>query len=195
MPKKSRIHTTQKEITDMLAKGIIEESNTDFISPVVIRTKKDGKLRICLDPKAFNSIARDQYNEPPNVESILYARKGAHYYTILDYACGFWQIPVVESDTHYFGFQISGQTYKFNVLPYGTKISASEFIRAINNILRPIINDEITTYVDDILIQSQTFENHLKNLITVLKEIHKAGNDAEPTKNRIFLRRGKSPWL
>lgn len=82
----------------------------------------------------------------------------------MDVSNAFWQIPLEESSRKYTGFLFNGQSYVFNRLPFGLKTAGASFTRAIHSALEEAAGDFTVTYLDDILIASNSVEEHLKHL-------------------------------
>ena len=78
-----------KNIKDMLNKGIIQESNSPWSQPLVIITKKDGSPRFCVDFRNLNNITRQQIIPMPRIDEVLCSLGDACYYTMLDLASGY----------------------------------------------------------------------------------------------------------
>ena len=87
-----------EQIEDMLAKGVIEESKSPYSSPVVLVKKRSGKYRFCADFRKLNSVTKKDNHPLPLISDLLDAFSGSHYFSILDLASCFWQIPMREQD-------------------------------------------------------------------------------------------------
>ena len=81
----------------MLDKGIIRESTGPWSQPLVIVTKKDGSPRFCVDFQRWNSLTNKQIFPMPRVDDVLDSLGDACYFTTLDLASGYWQIPIHQS--------------------------------------------------------------------------------------------------
>ena len=87
-----------KHIKNMLEKGVIQESNSSWSQSLVIVTKKDGSPRFCVDFRKLNSITKIQIFPMPRVDEVLDTLGDACYFTTLDLASGYWQIPLDPKD-------------------------------------------------------------------------------------------------
>ena len=90
----------EKEIRTMLEEGMIEPSNSEWVSPMVIIKEKDDILRLCVDYRKLNAITELDAYPMPRIEDILDQVGQARYISTLDLAKGYWQVPVVEEDRH-----------------------------------------------------------------------------------------------
>ena len=88
----------QKELQDMLEKGVIELSSSAWTSPVVLVKKKDGTLRFCIDNRALNQVTIKDAYPLPLIEDNLDALSGSSWYSTLDLASGYWQVEVYPED-------------------------------------------------------------------------------------------------
>ncbi|PVD36422.1 hypothetical protein C0Q70_03405 [Pomacea canaliculata] len=95
----------KEEVEKMLALGIIEQSSSPFASPVVIVRKKDGSTRFCIDFRELNKVTRFDAEPIPDVELLFSQLQGKNYFTKIDLAKGYWQIPMAEKDKEKTAFQ------------------------------------------------------------------------------------------
>nr|KAG5708955.1 hypothetical protein BaRGS_009364 [Batillaria attramentaria] len=83
----------EKEVKTMLELGVIEPSKSNYCSPVVLVSKKDGSVRFCIDFRALNKVTLFDAEPIPDTEELFCRLNGAHYFTKIDLAKGYWQIP------------------------------------------------------------------------------------------------------
>ncbi len=115
-PLKDRL---KKELDRMTTLGVIKriEEPTDWVNSMVCVKKKNGDLRVCMDPKDLNdNITREHYQIPKR-EEIMNEMSGAKYFTKLDASQGFWQIRLDEDSTKYCTFNTPFGRYSFLRLP------------------------------------------------------------------------------
>lgn len=169
-----------KTVTEMENLGIIERAATPYISPVRVVIKKDNSVRICLDARRLNKQMEKDHECPRSIEEIfktckLNSSSELKYFSRLDTTSGYWQIPLTEDSKQYTGFRINSKTYVFRVLPFGLSTAASSFIRMISKIFGPEFDSFLTGYIDDMLIISDSFEQHIKHLKMVFKRLQEFG--------------------
>src|SRR5699024_2147474 len=87
----------RREVEKLLACGAIRASTSPWASAVVLVPKKDGTTRFCVDYRAVNAVTVKDVHPLPNIADMLAALDGARYFTALDAASGYWQIPMEES--------------------------------------------------------------------------------------------------
>ncbi|XP_041477315.1 uncharacterized protein LOC121425354 [Lytechinus variegatus] len=172
--------TIKKEVDLMLKMGIIEKSTSPFASPVVIVQKKDGKNRFCVDYRKLNAVTVVD-NEPiPNMEEILADVGGAKFFSKIDLCKGYWQIPVQAKDREKTSFVTADGQYQFRVLPFGMVNAPALFTRMMRILLHGI--PHVVNYIDDILIYSSTWNEHVDDVRRVLAALRDANLTARPTK-------------
>ena len=88
----------REQLDDMLAKGIIEESNSPWMAPAVFSRKTSGELRLCVDYRALNKKTVSGAYPLPLVDEVQDQLSGSTIFSPLDLRCGFWQMPVHESN-------------------------------------------------------------------------------------------------
>lgn len=165
----------QEAIINMENLGIIERAATPFVSPLMTTLKKDGTVRICLDSRKLNAMTERDYENPKPIEEIMLTFQGAKYLSSLDLTHGYFQIPLSPDSKKYTGFSFGNKTYQFRVLPFGLCNAVASFSRAIDTILGPEFSDFVITYIDDLLVISNTFEEHLDHLQKIFSRLKSAG--------------------
>ena len=122
-------------IDQMLANGIAVPSQSEWSSPIVLVRKKDGSLRFCVDYRKLNSVTlRDSY-PLPRMRDLFDKLCGAKYFTLLDLASGFWQIPMFTADKHKTAFISQYGLFEFNVMPFGLLNAPMTFQRVMDVLL------------------------------------------------------------
>jgi len=90
--------TLDREIDNMLAMGVIEESTAAYASPVVMVKKPDGSTRVCVDYRKLNSVTVFDPEPMPTAEEIFAKLAGDRFFSKFDLSKGYWQVPVREED-------------------------------------------------------------------------------------------------
>ena len=121
-----------EEIRSMLEQGIIKISDTQYINPLVVRIKKNGRARVCLDGFGVNEILYDEHHNAPKVEDVLFEAEDAEFMSSFDFAQGFLQLETDEERGKLLGFEFEGTAYEYCRLAFGLKVSSSKF----NHIVR-----------------------------------------------------------
>ena len=171
----------QDEIDNMLKLGIIEETNSAYASPIVAVTKPNGELRLCTNYKALNKITVTDPYEMPRIDEILDDVAHAKYITTLDLTKGFYQIPLDPEAKAKSAFVAFGNQYAYNYLPFGMVNASATFQRLIDEVLRDC-KSYCRQYIDDVAIFSNSWEEHLDHIDTVLGKLEEAGLTIKPSK-------------
>lgn len=150
----------------MLQNNIIEPSNSDWYSPVVLVPKKNGEFRFPIDYRKLNKVTRPASFPLPKLEDVVYAigEADAKIFSVLDLASGFWQIPMDPSTKHKAAFITHTGIYEWTRMPFGLRNAPITFQMVMTQILRGLHWKQALVYVDDILIYSKKFEAHLHHL-------------------------------
>lgn len=165
----------EEEIEEMLRLGVIEPSNSPWASPVVIvRKKNTEKHRFCVDYRILNSASlRDSY-PLPLVSETLDKLKDAKYLSSLDIKSAYWQVPIEESSKPLTAFICHKGLYQFRRMPFGLHNAPATWQRLIDRILTDLA-PYVFVYLDDVVIVTQTFEEHLRVLEEVFRRLKDAG--------------------
>ena len=172
--------TVKSEIQSMLDMNIIELSDSPYSSPVVLVSKKDGSNRFCIDFRRLNKITVFDAEPMSNSEEIFVKLAKDNFFTKIDLAKGYWQIPVKQSDRPKTAFVTPDGLYQFCMMPFGLVNAPATFSRLMRSLLRDI--DHVDNYIDDILIHTPSLEEHFQTLNKVLRRLREAGLTARPSK-------------
>jgi hypothetical protein len=112
----------------------------------------------------------------PRVDDCLDLLGEARYFSTLDATCGYWQIDVNGPDREKTAFTSHKELYQFKLMPFGLMTAPATFQRAIDIVLSSVRFQCALTYLDDIVIYSPTFDQHLKDLSRVLRLLQDGGN-------------------
>lgn len=172
-------HSERKVVRDMVQEledsGIVKESSSDYASPVILVRKKTGDYRLCVDFRALNKKTVKEHYPLPRIDDQLDSLSGHKYYTSLDLASGYYQIPMAETSKHLTAFVTPDGHYEFNRMPFGLVNAPSAFQRAVNSILGNARFKEAYAYMDDVIIPSKTIEEGLEKLEGILELFRNCG--------------------
>lgn len=163
------------QVTEMAQNDVIRPSQSPWSSPIILVKKKDGSTRFVLDYRRLNDVTKKDAYPLPNIQDVLDRMAGAKYWTTLDCASGYWAVPLEEADKEKTAFSIPRGKFEFNVMPFGLCNSPATFQRLIDVVLSGLSNEQILAYIDDIVLFSSTFEEHIHQLRKVLARLTAAG--------------------
>jgi transposase InsO family protein len=164
-----------KEIKRMLDMKVIEPSSGPWSAPIVLIPKPDGSIRFCVDYRKLNEATVNDSYALPRIDDCLDSLGSARYFTTVDANSGYWQINVAKEDREKTAFTSHRGLFQFLRMAFGLKTAPATFQRAIDVILSTVRFQCALTYLDDIVIYSPTFEQHLVDLNTVLTLLREAG--------------------
>jgi hypothetical protein len=152
----------EEETQKMLKKGVIRKSNSPWSSPVTLVPKPNGKWRFCTDYRKLNTITKKDNHPLPRINTLLEKFEGSNWFTTLDMASGYWQIEMEEKDIEKTAFITHEGLYEFTVMQFGLCNAPATFQRTMQMVLGDLFYTIAPVYIDDIIIHSKTFENHLR---------------------------------
>ncbi|XP_076838708.1 retrovirus-related Pol polyprotein from transposon 412 isoform X1 [Brachyhypopomus gauderio] len=179
----------EEQINIMAEAGIIEPSNSPWVSPVVLSQKKDGNWRFCVDYRRLNAVTKLDAYPLPRIDESLELLAGSAWFSSLDLRSGYWQVPLTESAKERSAFTIGKELWQFNVLPFGLCNAPATFERLMEKVLRGVPNSKCLVYLDDVLVHACSFEAALMNLDTVLNRIRRANLKLNPAKCNLLQQR------
>lgn len=164
----------EKQVANLLNKKLIEESYSPFAAPVTLAYKRDEnkRSRLCIDFRELNKIVVPQSQPFPLIEDLIVKTRNCQFFTTLDINSAFWSIPIRIEDRHKTAFVTQEGHFQWTCLPFGLKTSPAIFQRILSNIIRKHkLTDFTVNYIDDILIFSKSFSEHMDHLIQLLEAI------------------------
>ena len=173
--------TVKDELREMEQAGIIEPSSSPWAAPIIPVKKKDGSMRLCVDYRRLNSVSRTDAYPMPRVDDLIDRIGGAKFITTLDLSKGYWQVPVREQDRPKTAFTSPQGLFQFRVMPFGLQGAPATFQRMMDSLLRGL-GDTTAAYLDDIVIHSETWEEHLQHIQAVLQRLREAKLTIKPKK-------------
>jgi transposase InsO family protein len=176
-----------KEVDRMLSMDVIEPCSGPWASPIVLIPKPDGSIRFCVDYRRLNKVTRKDSYALPRMDDCIDSLGTAQFFSTLDANAGYWQISVAPEDRDKTAFTSHRGLYRFKRLPFGLVSAPATFQRAIDVILSSVRFQCAITYLDDIIIYSSSFEQHLRDLGKVLKLLRDSGITLKLSKCSFFV--------
>ena len=166
----------RQHLKEMIEAGAIQPSKSPFSSNVVLVQKKDGSLRFCIDFRKLNGrTVKDAYTLP-RIDDTMDTLLGAKYFSKLDLCSGYWQVEMKEEDKEKTAFTVGNLGfYKCNRMAFGLTNAPATFQRLMERCMGELNLKECLIFLDDILIFSESFDEHLSRLNAVFSRLHKHG--------------------
>lgn len=173
-------------IDDLLKQNIIRPSISSYSSPSFLVSKPGSiKKRLVINYSKLNNKI-ERVNFPlGEMQDCHHFLKGAGYFSVIDLANSFMQIPLHEDSKHLTSFSTPFALYEFNRIPYGLHVGSGLLSSYLDKVFRDIKFDYVINFVDDILIYSKTKEDHLRHLEEVVKRLNSHGLTVNPSKVKL----------
>jgi hypothetical protein len=174
----------RKQVDQMLEDGVLEISKSPYLNPLTIVQKENKKIRICVDARRINEyIIPDRERSAP-IQELVQKFQGAKYMSSLDLSSAFLQVKLHKESRKYTAFLFDSTVYQFKRVPYGFKNSLAAFVRALKTALGSEVEGFVVFYVDDVIIHSKSYDEHLIHLDYVIGRMTKAGFNLNASKCR-----------
>lgn len=168
----------EEQIKHLLNADLIEESSSPFAAPVtLVHKREDGRrTRLCVDMRQLNKLVIPESQPFPRAEDIIEKTVDCEFFTVLDINSAFWSIPVRIEDREKLAFVTEENHYQWKVLPFGYRNAAPIFQRILSNIIkRRGLSKFCINFMDDIIIFSKTFKEHLIHIEKFLEAVQEEG--------------------
>src|ERR1700744_3072696 len=157
-------------IAENLRTGRIRPSKSPMASPVFFVKKKDGGLRFVQDYRALNNMTVKNRYPLPLINDLINQLKGARYFTKLDVRWGYNNVRIREGDEWKAAFRTNRGLFEPLVMYFGLCNSPATFQTMMNDLFKELIDEGVVIiYMDDILIFTETLEEHRKIVCRVLQ--------------------------
>ncbi|MCH1581922.1 MAG: macro domain-containing protein, partial [Flavobacteriales bacterium] len=159
----------------MLEEDIIQPSNSPWGASVVLVPKKTGGWRVCVDYRRLNGITKKDVFPLPRIDATLDSMGGSKFFTAMDLTSGFWQVGMDEKSREKTAFITPDGLYEYKVMPMGLVNAPATFQRLMHRVLAPLGVGYALVYLDDVMVHSKTFSDHLMHLRKVFECLSASG--------------------
>ena len=174
----------KEESNKLLEAGVIRESHSSWSAPIVVVPKSDGGKRMCVDYRALNAISRTYIWPLPRIDDILAKLGKAKFFTTLDLRSDYHHIALDKDAIKKTAFVTPFGKYEYLKVPFGLAQAPSYFQNLMNKVLNGL--NFTLAYLDDIIIFSETAEQHLKQIQIVLNRLRQAKLKLKKSKCAFF---------
>jgi transposase InsO family protein len=172
----------KEELDRMEREGVITRVTepTDWCSPMIVRRKPNGLLRVCMDPRYLNTFLKRATYPLPDVDQVFTKFRGAKFFSKMDLTMGFWQVLLDEKSSYLCTFSTPYGRYRYLRLPFGISPAPEVFHRMVADVVRDLPG--VLHFVDDVLVWGNTKAEHDARLKTVLDRFARVNFTFNPAK-------------
>lgn len=165
-----------KLITNMLEKGVIEESTAAYLAPIVLVKKPDGSRRMCIDYRGLNQNLKMDLQPLPRLDELVESSAGRSFYCNLDLRDAYYQVKLDSESRDLTTFSDGLNLYRFCRLPFGLSVSPAIFTRKIQEVLAPLLKQGwCRNYLDDVVLWADSFDQMLNRLSQTFTRLSEMG--------------------
>ena len=161
----------RENLDENLAKGFIRHSQSPAAAPILFVKKKDGSLRLCVDYRGLNKITKKNRYPLPLIPSLLDRLRSAKIYSKIDLRGAYNLVRIKEGDEWKTAFRTRYGHFEYLVMPFGLTNAPATFQHFMNDIFQDLLDAFVIIYLDDILIFSNSSEEHIQHVHTVLQRL------------------------
>jgi len=182
----------RSHLQELISAGVIRRSHSPWASNVVLAKRKDGRLRMCIDFRQLNErTIKDSY-ALPRIEELLDCLGGNGYFSVLDMKSGYHQVEVEEQHKQRTAFTVGPLGFfEYNRMPFGLSNAPATYQRLMERCLDGLHLKICLIYLDDLIIFSKTYEEHVNRLEQVFRRLQECGLKLAPKKCKLFKRKVK----
>ncbi|PNY00055.1 Ty3/gypsy retrotransposon protein [Trifolium pratense] len=171
-----------KLVQDMLDQGIVQHSTSPFASPTILVRKKDGSWRLCVDFRRLNDLTIKNRFPIPLIEDLMDELHGSVIFSKLDMRSGYHQLRMAHGEEYKTAFKTHSGHFEYLVMPFGLTNAPASFQSLMNQVFSPFLRKFVIVFFDDLLIYSQSLEDHQVHLQLIFQTIRD---------NHLFLNKSK----
>jgi hypothetical protein len=170
----------KKYLENNLEKRFIIASRSSFASPIMFMKKTDESLRFCVDYRKLNQLTKKNRYPLPLIDETLAHLDKTKYFTKLDIRQTFHRIRIADADSEDLTtFRTRFDAYKYRVLSFGLCNGPATYQHYMNDVFFDYLDDFVSTYIDDILIYSNSKTEHIEHVKKILQRLRDAGLQAD----------------
>lgn len=183
----SMIAEVKQHLHQLLEAGIIRPSYSPWASNIVLVRKSNGELRMCQDYRRINNLTIPDAYSLPRIDELLDLLAGSKYFSVLDLKSGYYQVEVAEEHKERTAFTVGPLGFfEQNRLPFGLRNAPATFQRLMERCLGDLSQEICSIYIDDVVVFSSSFEEHLSRLGQVFDRLDQYGLKLNPKKCQFF---------
>ena len=176
----------KEEIDKLLEAGVIRNSHSSWLAPIIVVPKGDGGKHLIIDYRALNKVTRKFVWPMPKVEDIFSQLNGAKYFSTLDLRAAYHHIGLTADSILKTAFTSPFGKYEYVKVPFRLAQAPAYFQELMTGVLKDL--PFAMAYLDDIIIYSSTPEEHLQHIKTVFEKLCHAKLSMKLSKCHFFTK-------
>ncbi|KAI3695424.1 hypothetical protein L1987_78421 [Smallanthus sonchifolius] len=184
----SEMKELMSQLEELTEKGFIRPSISPWGASVLFVKKKDDIMRMCIDYRELNKRSVKNKYPLPRIDDLFDQLQGASWFSKIDLRSGYHQLKVREEDVPKTAFRICYGHYEFFVMSFGLTNAPEAFMDLMNRVCRPMLDQSLIVFIDDILIYSKNEDDHHCHLREVLEVQKQEELYAKFSKRALWLR-------
>jgi RNase H-like domain found in reverse transcriptase/Reverse transcriptase (RNA-dependent DNA polymerase)/Integrase zinc binding domain/Chromo (CHRromatin Organisation MOdifier) domain len=185
----NELEVLDKYIKDNLRKGFIRHSQSPAAAPILFVKKPDGSLRLCVDYRGLNKVTVKNRYPLPLIGELMDKCGNAKYFTSFDMRDGYNLLRMAQGEEWKTAFRCRYGLYEYCVMPFGLCNAPGTFQHFANDKFRDFLDEFLVIYLDDLLIYSNTLEEHKRHVRLVLERLQEAGLYIKPQKCQFHVKK------
>jgi hypothetical protein len=149
--------------------------------------KKDGTRRMCIDYRSLNEVMIKNKYPLPRIEDLFDQLRGANVFSKIDLRSGYHQLRIRPSDIPKTTFITKYGLYEFSVMSLSLTNAPAFFMNLMNSVFMDYLDKFVVVFIDDILIYSQSEEEHVNHLKMVLQRLREHQLYAKLSKCELWI--------
>lgn len=175
------------EVEEMRQNGIVSPVKfPEWGFPANVAKKFDGSSRLVTDFRKLNEVTRTVQFNPVNMHDALQSLAQAKYFSTIDLASGYWQIPIAPESRKYTAVTCRAGVFAYNVVPFGFKNAPAIFQNLMTQVLGLLLWNCAVCYMDDIIVFSPDKKQHVEDIRQVFQRLDTANLSIKLTKCFFF---------
>ncbi|XP_048134087.1 uncharacterized protein LOC125314874 [Rhodamnia argentea] len=159
------------QLQELLDKGFVRPSASQWGAPVLFLRKKDGSLRLCIDYACLNRVTIKNKYPLPRIDDLFDQLQGASVFSKIDLRTGYHQLRIRKEDIPKTAFRTRYGHYEFTVMLFGLTNAPAAFMDLMNRVFKEYLDRFVIVFIDDILVYSRSYKDHEQHLRTILRTL------------------------
>jgi hypothetical protein len=161
----------KKQIEELLSKGFIRPSSSPWGAPTLFVDKKDKSRRLCIGYRSLNEVTIKIKYPLPWIEDLFDQLRGAKVFSKIDLRSSYHQLKIRVEDIPKTTFTSRYGLYEFTVMSFGLTNAPAYFMYLMNKVFIEYLDKFVVVFIDDILVFTQSEEEHEEHLRLVLQKL------------------------